>query len=160
MNTAVFSTERVAAEPQQSFTRTVTLDRTGVRHNYLAIGLLVMFYQALGVVWYLPATFGDIWFAAQSRTEIANINQALLYAFGGAFALNLVISFCVQKFGITTLAQAARFAVLFTVAIGLQMIVVRFKFLSMPDTVIAIDFGYTLVEILVSSLVLAVWRKK
>jgi hypothetical protein len=150
---AVLSADRVSTEAN-------AFDTAGVRHNYLAIGLLVVFYQVLGVIWYLPATFGRVWLAAQGRTEIANMGQALLYALAGAVALNVTISFCVQKFGVHTFAQAARFAVFFTLAVCVQMIAVRFKFLSMPDSVIAIDFIYTFVEVLASSLVLAVWRKK
>jgi Protein of unknown function (DUF1761) len=159
VNTTVFSFERVSPETSAFAVRPEVQQGSGIRHNYVAIGLLVVVYQVLGVMWYLPVTFGNLWLAGQGRTEIAAFGQALVYALVGALALNVCISIMVQKFGIATPAKAAQFAVLFTLGVCVQMLIVRYKFLSMPETVIAIDFMYTFVEILGSSLVLALWRK-
>lgn len=134
------------------------------KHNHLAVLTLTLLFQPLGALYYSPIGFGNLWLAAQGFTPEQDIAARLgaepfIYGLLGALGLCYFLSFRVQASGATTFKQGAQVGLMFFLGAA-SILSIRFKFLGVATSVLAMDLGFTALTVLLASGILAVWRKQ
>src|SRR5437763_6774369 len=122
-----------------------------IKHNYVAIIVMVIVQMAIGFVWY-TILFGEPWVQGVFGKSIAEM-QAEMQKTGsmsmapyvvniiGNFCLCFFISWLVQRLGITTFGGGLMLGVYATIGLVLPAVVIHYMFMMKSHTVIAIDAG-------------------
>jgi hypothetical protein len=132
--------------------------------NYLAILVCAVIWWIVGAIWYSPALFGSAWMQATGMTgEMAGQMSPLR-----VYAMPLV-AYLVACY---VLAHAVAYADARTAATGAMVgfwnwlgfiaaiMFVTVGFQNKPMTLWFIDAGYDLVGMLISGILIAVWKPK
>ena len=136
-----------------------------IRHNYLAILVLLIVNIALGFLWY-GLIFGETWSMAtfgktvdEMKEESMSATPYIINVIGVILTL-LFLSWLVQKMNATTFS--AGLTIGFYVAIGLiiPVIAIHYSFMMVNNKTLCIDLGMSTVTTLINAGVLAAWRKK
>lgn len=141
-----------------------------IRHNYLAILVVVLMQFAIGFLWY-GVIFGDMWSMAhfgispeemQAQMEAAGGMSPMPYILNmiGNILLTIFLSWLVQRLANTTFSQGALTGFYVSLGAVVPTVTTHYAFLQISTTVAIIDIGMTAVIAIISAGVLAVWRKK
>lgn len=134
-----------------------------MKHNHLAIWILVVLHMALGFLWYSPLLFLNPW-AAGFRLDVATMAapnpMAFAFVIGGAALSGYVASWLIQKLGVADLAGAAKLALLLWIGPVLAALAPHYLFGQIGLGALAIDLANTLVGMLLTTIVLTLWPVK
>lgn len=133
--------------------------------NYLAVLVSAIIQMAVGAFWYSPAGFGKQWAALMGWTDPAKIEamkkgatKGYVGGFIGALVLSYVLAQFVYLAGASTLTGGA--TVGFWVWLGFVATTQISTLLwdNKPPKLFAINTAYSLVTLLVSGAILALWQ--
>jgi uncharacterized protein DUF1761 len=134
-----------------------------VKHNRLAIVVAVILHQVIGFLWYSDFLFVNQWMAGLGKkaSDFDMANPAPFVAdFVGWFFACYFISWLVQRTQIESFNQAVGLAVLLWVGVALPLLAPHYLFAGIHTTVLLIDAMNALVQLAVSCVLLALWRKR
>ncbi len=132
-----------------------------VKHNHLAIGVLVVGHQTVGVAWYSTFLFGSPWVHAQGK-QIQDLHPTALpfiLAVIASILLCYVLSWFIQAIKVNTFKGGVGLGSLLWLGLGLPAIILHYGFLDLHWQIMAIDALHTLALSAVTGGVLAVWRR-
>ena len=139
-----------------------------VKHNYLAILVMVILQLGIGFLWY-GFLFAEPWAMEGYGKTIAEM-QAVM---GGndtstPYIINAVLtifhcffmSWLVQRLSATSFSSGLMIGLYASLGLALPAIAIHYAFLGKSTTLIAIDAGMTAVVTMLTGGILAAWRKK
>ncbi len=133
------------------------------KHHHKAIWIMIAIHQLMGFIWYSPAFFLSPWLAGQGKTvEQTNMKDPFPFIWDIATTIlaAYTLSWLTNKLAAHTFVKGTWVGMLVFFGIILQAIAPHYKFLGMPDTVLFIDLGFPFLWTIVTTGVLAAWRKK
>lgn len=134
-----------------------------VKHNHLAIWIVIVAHQILGFVWYAPQLFLNPWLEGQGKTYSQFTPPdpiQIIWAIATTIINVYVLSWLVGKLGAKTFMDGAKIGIILFVGISLLDVAAHYKFLGIKDTVLFIDLGLIFINTVLTAGVLAAWRKK
>ncbi|MBK8456691.1 MAG: DUF1761 domain-containing protein [Phyllobacteriaceae bacterium] len=134
-----------------------------MKHNHIAIWILVVAHMALGILWYSPFLFLDPW-AAGFRLDVATMAEpnpmAFVFVIGGAALSGYVASWLIGKLGVTDMAGATKLALILWAGPVFAALAPHYLFGQIGLGALAIDLANTLFGMLMTTIVLTLWRAK
>jgi Protein of unknown function (DUF1761) len=135
------------------------------RINHIAVWLLVVVHQLIGIGWY--AVFGEKWLNIHARTmtDIDRTHDWKAYAFAilAAIITNYVLAWLLSRVNATTAVAGLKTALLCWLGflfVEYATICVFSAFETNPWPLILIDMGRPLISFAISGLVLGGWQKR
>ena len=130
--------------------------------NYLAVLVCAAVSMVIGFVWYGPL-FGKAWMAAVGKTEEEikkDFNPGKTYGLAvlGHFVEAYVLARLMSYVGVATLGEGLRLALLAWLGFTAATFFINNLFEGKPYKLLRINLGFHLVFLLVSAVILAVWR--
>jgi len=130
--------------------------------NLWAVLVAGIINMVVGSVWYMPAVFGTIWMREIGMKPGAPMGDGMAKSYGitfiGALVMGYVTSLIIHYAGATTVAEGLKVGLWlwlgFAVTIPLNDVVFGKK----TVTLYSLNAAYYLVVILLTSMMLAVWR--
>lgn len=146
------------------------------RHNHLAVWVSVIISQALGALTYM-ALLAKPWQDGQPlrKEEFATMEEAMkngtakmdlgfwspfIWDLLGTILLCYFISWLVIRLNISSAGKGFELGLWIALGVLVKAILGHYGFLGMTPAVMAIDFGFTSVVVLVASMIIGGWRKK
>ena len=126
--------------------------------NVGAIILVVFLQQVSGFIWYSPFAFGKLWMAAIGKdTEALKLNGAKPYIVSiiGSILMCYVVAKVVSSFEARGFLSGIKVGFLLWIGLVLPVIGVSYFFAAQPFSLIWIDGGYALLNILLAGGILA-----
>ena len=134
-----------------------------IKHNHIAVWVIIIGHQLLGFLWYAPQLFLNPWLAGQGKTA-TQLNPKdpvpIVWAIVTTILNVYVLSWLVQKLGAKTFMEGAKIGMILFLGISLLDVAAHYKFLGIKDAVLFIDLGLIFVNTILTAGVLATWRKK
>jgi len=139
-----------------------------VKHNYLAILVMVIIHMAVGALWY-TYLFGDMWAIeafgktpAQMQAEMQGDMDPTPFIINiiGVIFLCFFISWLVQRLGNTSFGSGFMTGLYTSLGIVLPIIAIHYAFLMHSTTLIVIDTSMSSLMTMLTGGILAAWRKK
>ena len=134
------------------------------RINHLAVWILVVVHQLVGLGWY--AIFGNVWLNlhAKTMTDIERTHdwRAYVVAFIAAIFVNYALAWLISKLNAATALAGLRIALLCWFAflfVEHATIAIFSAFETNPWPLVFIDMGRPLIAFSISGLVLGAWRR-
>jgi hypothetical protein len=131
--------------------------------NHLAVWVLIFAQQGFGALWYSPMLFGTIWLALQGKApaDIDSSNPVpFIFAFVAAVALTYAIAWLLGRLNLATPAAALRVILAIWAAFTLLIVATHYAFLDLSYGLLLIDMGRSLVDTVVSVVVLTLWGRR
>lgn len=133
-----------------------------IRHNNVAIWLMVFFNFLLLILWYSPLMFyypwsNDLGFNQPGFRPKDNLPYVTVVV--SFIAMNYTISWLVQVLNKDSWKKGAKFGLLLFFGLAAPLMASRYKPLDISTKVLFIDMGFVLVVMMVNTMILAVWRK-
>ncbi len=133
-----------------------------MKHNHVAIVLLVIAHLALGFLWYSPLLFLEPW-AAGFRLNIAAMAApnplAFVFVVLGALVSSYVLSWLVLRLDITSLSGALALALVIWAGPVFAALAPHYLFGQVGLPALVIDLANVLVALMISTVVLTLWRR-
>ena len=133
-----------------------------MRHNHIAIWVMVVAQMAIGFLWYSPFTFLEPWsygFGLDLATMGDPNPLAFIVIVLTSVASCYVISWLIRRLGIKGAAGALALGIFLWLGVAVHAIAPHYMFGQVGKSALIIDLGNSLVVIVVTCLVLALWRK-
>ena len=130
--------------------------------NYMAIIAVVALRQVLGFLWYSPFLFLQAWKESVGLDEgdfSLNATPFIADIFG-SFFMAYVLSLMVEKFHCKTIEDGAKLGVMVWLGFIGPILASHYLFIGFEFDAIAIDAGKELIGLVLSGVILSVWRKK
>ena len=130
--------------------------------NYLAIFAVVVLRQAIGFFWYSPLLFLQAWKESVGLDEgELTLNATPFIAdILGSFFMAYVLALMAEKFHCKTIEDGAKLGFMVWLGFIGPVLAAHYLFIGFEFDAIAIDAGKELVGMVLSGVVLSVWRKK
>jgi uncharacterized membrane protein (DUF485 family) len=142
-----------------------------IRHNYLAIAVMVIANMGLGFLWY-GFLFSKPWVMAAFGKTVEQMQAENTEMSATPYIINIIciicicffISWLVQKLNINTFSDGLKLGLAVSIGTVFPVLATHYAFLlnafaSKDYTVLLIDVGMSVVSMLMISGVLAVWKK-
>jgi hypothetical protein len=128
--------------------------------NLLAVLVAGILDMAIGAAWYSPVLFAKPWMKATGKKEMGKDNMGQTYGLtmGAALVFSFVVSLLVHMFQIQTATQAIIFGLLCWFAFYALAVLSDYLFVGRPFKLYAINVSYQLVLVLVTTLIVTLWR--
>jgi hypothetical protein len=134
-----------------------------MKHNHLAIGVIVLLHQIVGYVWYSPVLFLSPWVKGLGK-EIDQLNQSdplpFIVAICASFLACYALSLLVQIFKGDTFKRGVGIGGLMAGGLAVPALVMHDAFIGISWIVIAVDALHVIVLYGVAGGILAVWPPK
>ncbi len=137
-----------------------------IKHNYLAILVLIVIHMAVGFVWY-GVLFSEIWSQAAFHKSVAEMQKsgnmsAMPYIINivGIIFLCFFVSWLVQKLKVQSFLGGVFVGLYIAVGVVCPVVATHYAFLSISKKVMVLDSGMSGVLMLITGGVLAAWRRK
>lgn len=130
--------------------------------NYLAILIVVVVQQLIGFVWYSPMLFSQAWKESVGLDETGLTPNAtpFISAVIASTFLAYVMTKMVQHFHCKTIEDGAKLGFMVWLGFIAPVIATHYLFIGFEFNAIAIDTGKELLGLIVSGIILTMWRKK
>ncbi len=133
-----------------------------MRHNHIAIWIMVVAQIAIGFLWYSPFTFLEPW-AYGFGLDLATMGEpnplAFIVIFVTSVASCYVISWLILRLGIKGTGGALLLGILLWLGVSVQALAPHYMFAQVGKSALIIDLGNSFVVVVVTCLVLTLWRK-
>ncbi|MFZ1679803.1 MAG: DUF1761 domain-containing protein [Rhizobiaceae bacterium] len=133
-----------------------------MKHNHVAIALLVIAHLALGFLWYSPFLFLEPW-AAGFRLNLAAMAApnplAFVFIVLGAVVSSYVLSWLILRLDIAGFGGAVMLALALWAGPVFAALAPHYLFGQVGIPALAIDLANVLVALVISTVVLALWRR-
>lgn len=129
--------------------------------NIFAVIVSTVIYFILGSLWYSPALLGKTWMKYQKTNPHEGRGQLPLMlsaTFVLSFILCLGLAFIIMKAGVNTFIGGVKAGALCGFSFVFCTQAINAMFDKRPFTLFMIDAGYHITGIVISSVVLAVWK--
>lgn len=132
--------------------------------NLIAVITCTIAYFILGSVWYSPVLFGKTWMELQKidPEKMKDSRSRLPLMLSATFVLNLCISFSlgflIVKTGLDSLLGSVKLGLLCSLGFVCTTLGITFLFEGRAFKLFLIDAGYHMCGILMTSVVLTLWR--
>lgn len=133
-----------------------------MRHHHIAIWITVVLHLVLGFLWYSPYTFLEPWaygFGLDLETMAEPDPLAFIFVILGSVATCYIVSWLVQRLRITGVGGAIWLATLMWLGFGFSAIAPHYLFAKVGSSALIIDLANTFVAVLMTCLILTLWRK-
>lgn len=134
-----------------------------MKHNHVAVWVLVVAHMALGFLWYSPFLFLNPW-AAGFRLDVATMAEpnplAFVFVIAGAALSGYVASWLIARLDIRDIGGAVQLAVILWAGPVFAALAPHYLFGQIGLAALAIDLANTLVGMLITTIVLTLWRPK
>ncbi len=129
--------------------------------NYLAVGVAALTNIFIGVIWYSPLLFGNLWAKAQGFSK-----EQLKETAGRAFIVSLfcylvmafVLALLISYTGVSMVLQGAFLGFLLWIGFLATLGLTAHTFSGKPLSIYLIDAGYQLVYVVAMGIILAAWQ--
>ena len=129
--------------------------------NYLAVGVAALTNIFIGVIWYSPLLFGNLWAKAQGFSK-----EQLKETAGRAFIVSLfcylvmafVLALLISYTGVSMVLQGAFLGFLLWIGFLATLGLTAHTFSGKPLSIYLIDAGYQLVYVVAMGVILAAWQ--
>ena len=129
--------------------------------NLIALIVSTVIYFILGSLWYSPALLGKTWLKYQ-KTNPHEGKGHLPLILSATFVLSFIVctglAFLVVKTEVDTLLGGLKLGALCGFAFVFSTSAVNAMFDKKPLTLLLIDAGYHITGILISAVILAIWK--
>ncbi len=133
-----------------------------MRHNHIAIWVTAVLQIAIGFGWYSPYTFLEPW-AYGFGLDLAMMGDPDPMAFIVIIITSLlscyVISWLIRRLSITGFGGGLMLGLALWLGVSIHALAPHYMFAQIGQSALVIDLGNSLVVIVVTCLILAVWRK-
>ena len=135
-----------------------------MRHNYLAILVVVLISMVMGFLWYGPL-FGEIWSQAQFHKSAKEMMSGTMditpYIINilGVASICLFTSWLIQKMDTRGFGEGMLLGLYIAIGTSIPVVAIHYMFLRIDLTVLALDLGMTTVMMILTGGILAAWRK-
>ncbi len=143
-----------------------------IRHNYLAITVMVIANMLVGFIWY-GLVFGEVWSQAAFGKSVAEVQAANPDMSPVPYIVNVIsiictcffVSWLVQKLNMVTFNDGLKLGLAISIGTVFPVLATHYAFLQyafakQDYSVLWLDLGMSVVCTLLICGVLAVWRKK
>jgi hypothetical protein len=142
------------------------------RHNHLAVWVSVILSQVLGALTYMfilaqawedgqPGRKAEFDAMRSGQMEMGpGFWTPFIWDILGSILLCYFISWLVIRLNIASAGKGFELGLWITLGVLVKAILGHYGFLGMSTAVTAIDFGFTAVVVLISSMIIGGWRKK
>lgn len=141
------------------------------KHNHLAVWVSIILSQVLGFVTY-TYLLAKPWIEGQplrwpkgmdedmSNMEGSEMMMPFVWDVLGSILLCYFISWLVIRLNIASAGKGFELGIWIVLGVLVKAILGHYGFLDMSMPVMAIDFGFTAVVVLISAMIIGGWRKK
>ncbi len=129
--------------------------------NYLAVGAAALATIVIGVLWYSPPLFGNLWMKAHGYTQEQMRKKAgpgLIVSLFCYVVMAFVLSVLVSYAGASTALQGASLGFLVWIGFLATLGLTAHMYSEKPLSIYVMDAGYQLAYAVVMGVILAVWR--
>jgi len=128
--------------------------------NWLAVLASVVAMQVIGAIWYAPPVFGKVWMKAVERTpeQLGSPARAMPNAVFLAILTSIAMAILVGLAGASGIAEALILGLVVGVGFCGAVIGTNAGFEGRSVTLVAINAGHYLLDILAISLILTLWK--
>ena len=134
-----------------------------MRINYAAIVVVAVLHWLLGALWYSPLLFANRWMLLVGKSA-EQLDSHRLAPYFVAFGANLVMAYILALVcaytGANTAVKGAQTAVLLWLGFVATTSLTAYLFEGRPKELFLINYGYSLVGLVVMGGVLGTWKKK
>ena len=134
-----------------------------MKHNHLAIWILVLATQVYSLLWYSAPMFGGQWAKLQGKETVVNVStDPLPYIINilATVVLAYATSILINKFNLFNVAKAALVGFIISIGFLLPAIFSRYAFMEVNFLIALIDWGVLASVIFLSFVVLSLFRVK
>lgn len=137
-----------------------------VKHNYLVIGLLLLFHMIFGFVWY-GIIFGETWsLAAYGKTPEQMQQEGMggspmpyVVNLAGVICICLFLSWLVQRLNYNSFSDGLKLGIYASIGLVFPVISTHYMFLPLNATVLMIDLAMSAILVTITAGVLSSFRK-
>lgn len=132
----------------------------GVSVNYVAVLVAGIASMAIGMVWYLPAVFGNAWTKAlgKKKDEMGKPGPAMILTFIAALVMIYVLAHFLQVTGATTVGAGLTTAFWIWLGFIASTMLTNALFEGRSASLFWINSIYQLVNLLVAAAILVAWK--
>ena len=135
------------------------------RINHSAVLLSAALYFVIGAFWYSPWLFVNQWLGGLGKTmeEMQRVNHGpapYVIAFLCDLIVAYVIAWVVNNMGEPNLFRGAFTAFVLWIGIAAPDMLMHGMFEARPLSLFAVNTGYTLTGMVLTGIIVGVWRKK
>jgi hypothetical protein len=132
--------------------------------NYLAVLVTAVIFWVLGSVWF-GALFGKSWMAELEKhgTKIEKPSTRIMVLKSTlTFLMNLLlvigVGFFVHYMSLSTVIGAFKLGLLIGISFSFTTLLIAYTWENKSLKLLLLDFGYTFFGIIISSIILTLWR--
>ncbi len=138
-----------------------------MRHNYLAIIVVVIISMVLGFLWY-GFIFGEAWSQGVFHKSMADMQASMkgkmdptpyIINIIGIACIALFTSWLIQKMDTRGFMDGMLLGLYIAIGTSVPVIAIHYMFLQMDYAVMGIDVGMTTLSMVLTGGILAAWRK-
>lgn len=126
--------------------------------NYPAILAAGVIHFAIGMIWYSPFLFGNLWLKLTGVAEMKPNLVDILLALGSSLIVAFVMAYMVLLSGAVTMIDGAIVGIIIEVGFIATLLLGDMIFEKKPFKLFLLRNGYNLVALAVIGAILAVWR--
>jgi hypothetical protein len=130
-----------------------------VKHNNIAIWVMVVVNLAISFLWHSPVIFGKIWLNALNQKYELPV-PPLIFVITSFIAMNYFISWLIQVLNRYTFLGGIKTGLIFYFGGVLPIIICLYQLLNLPYAVLFLDLSMIGIIILLTFGVLSVWKAK
>ena len=128
--------------------------------NWLAVLASVVAMQAIGALWYSPLLFGKAWLKAvgKSQEDLGSPSRAMANAVVMAIFTCVAMAMLVSWTGASGAAQGLMLGLIVGIGFCAAVIGTNAGFEGRPFTLIAINSGHYMTDMIAVALILTLWK--
>ncbi len=133
-----------------------------MRHNHIAIWVMVLLQMAIGFAWYSPYAFLEPWsygFGLDIKTMGDPNPLAFIVIIITSVFSCYVISWLIRRLAITGFGGGLLLGLALWLGVAVHALAPHYMFAQVGKSALVIDLGNSLVVIVVTCLVLSIWRR-
>ena len=129
--------------------------------NYLAVLVSALVYFGIGAIWYSKALFGTAWLQMMPHIDMTK-NEGMAKLMISTFILTLICVFItatiVSAAGATSVGDGINLGVRLAIGFMAATMAINYMYESRPAKLFWINAGYHFVGIVISAVILSVWK--
>jgi hypothetical protein len=134
------------------------------RINHIAVWVLVAIHQIIGALWFSSVLFGNVWMDYLGRQEI-DFQQGFspmpfIYSIIGSILMNYILAWLIIKLAMHTFFDSVKLVAIIWFGFIFFQLITFDAFALNPIGLSLVNAFYSLVLLLVSAVVLSLWKKK
>ncbi len=134
-----------------------------MKHNHLAIWILVLALQVYSLLWYSAPMFGGQWARLQGKETVVNVSTdpfPYIVNILATVILAYITSVLINKFSLFNVAKSALVGFLISIGFVLPTLFSRYAFMQLNFLIALIDAGVVSSVVVISFVVLSLFRSK